>query len=129
MNPYKIYWHILRWKFIAIERVCLVGTVLYSTRGLWRHIAVIYLDFAIGNMVDRLIFNYQKLGWNDLLIYIFAIWYLFKNLFPKKYLIVYLWCEPWLIIPFLFLFNQCKSAWHKIILCLKSYWITFRKNG
>lgn len=84
-NPYLMDWHSLRWKFMATERICIVGFVVYYIKGIWRDLAIIYLDFAIGNFVDRIFFNINELTWNDYLIYGFAVWYCFKIFFPKCY--------------------------------------------
>jgi hypothetical protein len=56
-NPYIKSWSLLRWKLFGLERVGWMLLLLPFSVGKFKNILVILLDFALGNLVDRVFFQ------------------------------------------------------------------------
>lgn len=103
-NPYKILWSKTRWIFFGSERsVWLALFLLFPTPAIVRPIFWVLFDFALGNFIDRLFFDYQTYNWNDGVIWLFAINHLFKFYLPKQYAYFALFVEQYILVPFLFI--------------------------
>lgn len=87
-NPYRVSWY--NWRFIiyGLERCFYIGALTMILTGSLRHICVIAFDFAVGNVVDRAFFNCNTYSWNDLMILIFALYYVFMTYYPMQHALI-----------------------------------------
>ncbi len=84
----NVAWHKLRYILYGIERCFYLAGAMFLFGAInihFKHICFVALDFAIGNFTDRAFFNSNSYSWNDRIILIISLIYLFKVYFPYPY--------------------------------------------
>lgn len=94
-NPYDLRWNFLRDKLISLERFIFIGSFLaflrpsnlswykYTVRIEDRipvRALIIYWQYSMGDVIDRWLFNTHEYGWNDLLLHLYVIYYIYQTI-------------------------------------------------